>query len=227
MKKIATLVFPGMHGNAVLLEDFQQLAPPQFDVFTHELPSDEWRYEHLAEHFDGAVSTHQRCMLIGESFSGPLVVKLAARYPHIVSRVILVASFVTPPTPLLARFLPWSWLMKFPMSESTVEHWMLGKGHDKAFVNHVRQQVDSAPARTMAGRMRQIIHINATDDLQKLKCPLLYLRATNDRIVPTKCGDRVKELYSECELTSLPGTHLILQTHATEAWEQISQFAEK
>ena len=111
------------------------------------------------------------------------------------------------------------------MSKSTVEHWMLGKGHDDAFVDHVRKQVDTAPAKTMARRMREIIQLDATGDLQDVRCPVLYLQATRDRIVPPRCGKVIKEHCSDCRMASLPGTHLILQTHAAQAWEQIADFA--
>lgn len=216
-----TIVFPGMHGNAVLLEDFHRTAPVAFRLDLQTLPRKGWDYEQLTDHFSPVVANLSECMLVGESFSGPLVVKLAARFPKIVKRLLLVASFVTPPTPFAARLLPWWLLFRLPVSDSTVEHWMIGKGHSDQFRQHVRKQVGTADSATMAKRMRQIIRVDVTAELQSLQCPVLYIQAAQDRMVPEQCGRWIAEHSQNASVVRLDGTHLILQTHANEAWDAI------
>ena len=228
MGSIQAFVLPGMHGNAVLLEEFQRRAPDRFDVRVHELLDSEWSYDQLFERLEPLVAESQPCVLLAESFSGPLVVKLAAHLPDAVSHLVLVATFVTPPTPWIAKLVPWPLLFRLPMPRVSAEQWMVGKGHSHEFIDHVRAAVGRTPPDTLAKRMRQTMMVDATQDLAKVRCPVLYIQAKRDQMVPPRCLEAIRQVAEEggVELRAeqLDGPHLILQTHPSECWALIDDF---
>ena len=97
MSKTTVVVFPGLDGNPRLLDEFRAHAPEEFEVLIFGLPHITYsNYESLADHFEPLLSTLDKFILIGESFSGPLAVHLAHRLPDRIIRLVLVASFLTP-----------------------------------------------------------------------------------------------------------------------------------
>ena len=145
MDRVRAIVLPGMHGNALLLKEFQQRAPEHFDVRVHELLDSEWSYDQLLERMKPLVIDSKPCVLIAESFSGPLIVKLAADLPDVVTHLVLVATFVTPPTPWAAKCVPWPLLFRLPMPRSSAEFWMVGRGRSRQFIDHIRDAVGRTP----------------------------------------------------------------------------------
>ncbi len=228
MDRVRAIVLPGMHGNALLLKEFQQRAPEHFDVRVHELLDSEWSYDQLLERMKPLVIDSKPCVLIAESFSGPLIVKLAADLPDVVTHLVLVATFVTPPTPWAAKCVPWPLLFRLPMPRSSAEFWMVGRGRSRQFIDHIRDAVGRTPPGTLAKRMRQTMQVNATHELSQVRCPVLYIQAKQDRMVPPHCLTAIEEVASagnvQLQTEQLDGPHLILQTHPSEAWDAIAGF---
>ena len=108
MSVLDTLVLPGLDGTTRMLFKFHDLAPVTHNVTLLELPSDRSTYEEFAEHFASTLSRGRQCVLIAQSFSGPLAAMLASRHPESVACLILVASIVTSPSSRVSRCVPWS-----------------------------------------------------------------------------------------------------------------------
>jgi len=228
MDRIRAITLPGMHGNGLLLEQFQRCAPDRFDVQVHELQDAEWCYDQLVNRLQPIVAENDRCVLIAESFSGPLAVKLAARLPKVVSHLVLVATFVTPPTPWLAKFVPWWLLFRLPMPRSSAQQWMVRREQSLAFIDDVRRAVCRTPPDTLAKRMRQTIQVDVTQEFSQILCPVLYIQAKHDRMVPPHCLDDIRRSAAgdakRLSAAQVDGPHLILQTHAAEAWALMDDF---
>ena len=216
------LVFPGMHGSKVLLEDFKQHAPDSFDVQLLELPESIFDYPSLAEHFRQTVIGAGPCVVMGESFSGPLSVLLASQCEN-VEALVMAASFVTPPSPWIAKFLPWRLLMSIPPSKEFVARFLLEIDRKQQLVETVYNEIRSRPVRAMAGRMRVVTRVDVREALARVTCPVLYLRAKNDWLVPKRCLDRVRDVCGSVEVVELSAPHLILQREPEACWNAISE----
>lgn len=215
------LVFPGMHGSDELLQDFQSVAPNHLSVRLLSLPSDAHAYEKLVHHFEPTVVEAGDCTLVGESFSGPLTVLLAERCPN-VRRLVMVATFVTPPTPWFAWMLPWELLCRMPPSNTFIRKFMLGQDAKLELVNSTRRAVRSLPAKTMARRMREVSKVDVRIPLSKLLCDILYIRPEFDWLVPKRCVTQVQLHSPSVEVISLPSHHLVLQRFANDSWASIT-----
>ncbi len=217
------LVFPGMHGSAELLEDFQRKAPNDLQVHLKELPEFGFRYPLLADHFAPQVESAGQCWLIGESFSGPLAVLLAARCENVCG-VVLVASFVTPPTPWFAKFLPWSMLLRVPPSRYVVANYLLDVSVRHELVTPVRHAISTFPLPTRIGRMREVMKVDVREQLKQLRCPVCYLRPDTDWLVPKRCFDIVERTLPNVHSVEIHAPHLVLQRHPLNSWQEISAF---
>lgn len=57
--------------------------------------------------------------------------------------------------------------------------------------------------------------------------PLLYLQASEDRIVWPRCGRLVQAERSDAEIPELPGPHLLLQAVPSDAAAVLASFCER
>jgi pimeloyl-ACP methyl ester carboxylesterase len=107
MKAIALL--PGLDGTGLLFGPALDACPDGVRPVVLPLPDLEARsYAELADHLAPRLPKDEPFLLLGESFSGPLALELAARRPDGLAGVVLVASFVTSPVPRGIGRLPWT-----------------------------------------------------------------------------------------------------------------------
>lgn len=213
------LVFPGLDGTDLLLDSFRQLAPVQLDVVIHALPDEaSASYQDLLAVFDPIVAATKGCVLIGESFSGPLAVLLAHRYPEVVRRVILVASFVDAPLPRIATWLPWRLLFRIPIPRLAAR-WLTG-GHTGLY-SKLRAASKVQSPETLASRVRLLTNVDVSKEFAELDCEITYLRPSQDSLVSARHAESMLRLNANTRISRLDGPHLILQAEPAEAWERI------
>jgi pimeloyl-[acyl-carrier protein] methyl ester esterase len=75
-------------------------------------------------------------------------------------------------------------------------------------------------------RIDSVLHVDATEAFTRLAQPVLYLRATRDRVVSRRCAELIRKLGPSTRVVDVAGPHLLLQTKPHEAWQQIQAFIE-
>ena len=76
----------------------------------------------------------------------------------------------------------------------------------------------------MAERVRAVLSVDDADTLRNLRQPVLDLRGTDDRLVPTSSADLVRSTRPDAAREDIPGPHLLLQARPAEAWRVIARF---
>ena len=221
MEKKTTLVFPGLDGSGLLLDRFQQSAPPTHHVTVLELPDDATAgYSELCDHFSETVASTGKCVIVAESFSGPLAVLLAQRHPDVVVHLVLVATFVASPAPFVAGWVPWSLLFRIPLPSFVAHRFMLG-ACDNCMVNLLRKTQKTVSPDTLAHRLRAVLNVDVSGQLQQLTCPITYILPTDDKLVPQRCSHTISKIREDVIVKRVEGPHLVLQTHPEQAWKHI------
>lgn len=193
-------------------------------VVTYPL-SGENSYAELLARVRGAVAGVPHYHVLGWSFAGPLALMLAATESHKVRSVILSASFVRPPTPLLP-------LLRFALVPPAIWGWRAAR---RLQLWLLRAQTDSlrrakaetwrrVSARAIAARMRAIAAVDASELLQRCAQPVLYLAARRDGIVPGHNGAEVLRLAPSARLVTIDGPHLAMFTNPGAAARAIGDF---
>lgn len=220
MKNVNTLVLPGLDGTGLLLDRFQQLAPPSHDVTVLPLPNDcSAGYAGLCDHFSDAIESANDCLLIGESFSGPLAVLLAHRFPHVIQHLVLVASFATSPLPQIASFVPWRLVFRMPLPAFVAARYLIGD--HKEWIMKLQNAICVPSPQTLAHRVNVLSQVNVTSELQELNCPITYLRPTRDALISNHHVQTLSRQNKRIVVRYIEGPHLILQTHPEQAWQHI------
>jgi len=224
---ITLVLLPGMDGTGILFADFAAAMPPEFKPLVVAYPNDpKLGYPELETLARAALPQEQPFMLLGESFSGPIAISIAASNPPGLRGLILCCTFARSPHPLLP--LAAAIIRPFPAGHvpAFIQHRNLFGGFDsprlRAQLGEVRGLVS---ANTLKSRLEAVAHIDASDKLRQVTVPILYLRAKRDRVVPGASCDYIKEIRPDVKATDLDAPHLLLQTVPHNALSVIRNFA--
>jgi len=107
MQRPMLVMLPGLDGTGKRLVDFANMLLPRLDTtivsYATQLPQG---YDELVRVVRSLLPTDRRFVLLGESFSGPIAIRIAANPPRGLVGVILCASFARNPFPWLTWARP-------------------------------------------------------------------------------------------------------------------------
>jgi pimeloyl-ACP methyl ester carboxylesterase len=222
------LLLPGMDGTGLLFEPLVRALPPSLQPVVVSYPGDRpLDYAALLPLVEAAVPAAGDFIVLGESFSGPLAVLLAASKPPGLCGVILCASFARSPLPPPAgwlRTLVRPFLFRLaPMP--LIRRVLLGRHHTTPLGGQLEEALAGVQPAVLAARARAVLAIDVGSRLRSCAVPVLYLRATQDRLVGAGSLAYVRRMCPAVEVVSLPGPHLLLQAATEEAARVIARFA--
>ena len=220
MTKKSILILPGLDGTDRLLTEFQSMSGDKIAVKVLPLPDDiSLDYHGLAEHFGSVIQAHVGCHVVAESFLGPIGVLIAHKFPRFVSRLTLVASFASSPVPKVASCLPWSLLFRLRPPSLVEKYFFVGQA--TSLVPQLRSAIKQNSPAVLHHRFKLLQKVDVLAELAELECPLDYVQATHDRLVPKRCLDEIRKVKPDTIVHEIEGPHLILQTQAKLAWRKI------
>lgn len=223
------VLLPGLDGTGRMFTPFIERRPMQQPVQVIGYPGDEpLNYDQLFSRIWSQLPHGRPFVVLGESFSGPLAVRVAAEAPAGLCGVVLCASFVTSPTPWYIRWWPSLFSARVVKTLVKLEGWasrpMLGrcKFEMKALNRDARHQV--CPE-VIAHRVRSTMTVDVRQELQNLSVPLLYLAGRWDLVVPKRSRTQIQRLRPDTELQVIDGPHALLQARPDLAWTAIMEWA--
>ncbi len=170
----------------------------------------------------------QNFILIAESFSGPIAAALAEDGITNMKGIIFVATFLSVPNKQLikmARFLPIQFLALLPIATSFHRALFLGRGADKELMNGFQSTVRALPSALIKARLTSILTLPLK--LEKCDLPVVYIRATGDRLVSVTKADEFSRYFNNVTFRLVDGPHFILQAKPVECAAIISELANK
>ncbi len=226
-RSMTTLVIlPGMDGTGVFLEAFTAALGPDVVVTIARYPDDaQFGYAELEPIARAALPRDGPFFILGESFSGPLAVSLAAARPPGLKGVILCASFVRNPRPGLAWLKPF--VPALPLARgpaAALSYLLLGKFASRALKTVLSEALTKISAATFRARLLAIIDMDMSAMLARLDVPILYLRATHDRLVPRKASEIVTRLNPRARVIEIDAPHFLLQSAPAQAARTVATF---
>jgi pimeloyl-ACP methyl ester carboxylesterase len=163
-------------------------------------------------------------VLLGESFSGPIAISIAAsRPPHLVG-LILCVTFARNPLPLLGS--PWLLpLLPFGLApKRVINAFLLGGFATAPLIESVRATFNEVPPETFKARLGAVARCDARRALANLRVPLLYLRATRDRLVPRRCAEAMAQIATHMRIVDIEAPHTLLQVKPAAAAAAVKSF---
>lgn len=159
--------------------------------------------------------------VIAESFSGAVGIRLAARHPALVERLILVGSFVTPPfgSGLMRPFGSVPFQIIPP--RFVLRQMLVGNDASEELVDELEAALKEVAPEVLAHRLASISRIDERATLRSLRMPISVLSARQDRLVSAAITAEVVANAPHAKRLELDGPHLLLQTRPRQAAEML------
>ncbi len=208
------LLLPGIDGSGRLFAPLLAAEPRGFapEVVTYP-PDRRLGYAELAALVREKLP-RGRFLLLAESFSGPIAVRLAAERPPGLVALVLAATFLHRPLdPLLhpIRGLVGARLFGLRMPAVVIRHFLAGPDAPRVIVAELQAAVAAVSPEVMALRAAEALRVDVREDLAGVDAPILWLAPTRDRLVRTDGCEEVLDLRPDAEVVSLEAPHLVLQ----------------
>jgi pimeloyl-ACP methyl ester carboxylesterase len=226
MTKMTIVLLPGMDGTGELFEPFIDALRGEFNLSVATYPVNEAlgyvELEAIARTF---LPLQEPYILLGESFSGPIAMSIAAANDENLKALILCCTFVKNPRPAfslisgLVNFLP---LALAPVM--ALSHLLLGRFSSLSLRLKLVRSLNKVSPNTMRARLKAVLVVNVSQKLANIQIPVLYLRATHDRLVPSSASILIAKLLPKMQLVELAAPHFLLQTVPIEAVRVLKDF---
>jgi pimeloyl-ACP methyl ester carboxylesterase len=220
------VMLPGLDGTGKRLEEFIRALGPAVEVQVIAYPRDRpMGYAELEMLTRGALPTGRRYCLLGESFSGPLAIRIAAGAPPGLAGVILCGTFAKNPFP----WLRWASPLAVRLPVKSLPRWLRAL---LMWGSVVPQRAPSRRDRSMTGvssavirhRIGEVLAVDESRRLASIEVPILVLHGRRDRIVPRAATRWLSRTAPAAQLVEIDGPHLLLQSRPAQCAGPTLQF---
>jgi len=174
-----------------------------------------------------ALPTDGPYVLLGESFSGPVAISLAAQAPQGLAGVILCCTFAGNPRPRLAFIRPLLPFLRFHgtgLSLRLSRFLVLGRWITPAIRELHQKILSSVPAKTIRSRLEAVADCDVRAALASVRLPILCLVATHDRLIPRAAARLIQQQAPAATVIEIDAPHCLLQCEPRPAAAQIRRF---
>lgn len=215
-----------MDGTGRLFQSFVEALGGEFNVQTIAYPlSESLNYAELTAFATSALPRAGPLVILGESFSGPIAVEMAARCAQRVRGLILCSTFVRDPRPR------WSWLAPLlpvvpiaVLPTRALAQALFGRHSNAPLRAELAHALAAVAPDVLQSRLLAVRSVDACAALARLRVPLLYLQAREDRLVPASAFAIVKHLCPSVRVEAFDAPHALLQVRPFEAADAVKRF---
>jgi pimeloyl-[acyl-carrier protein] methyl ester esterase len=232
------VLLPGVHGTGDLFGPLVEALAPSLEPIVVSYPRDrELTAAELVEFARSHLPLGHPYVLLGESFSSLIAIQIAAAHPASLRALVLSAGFasspVRGPVRVASRILTAPLLRLLSSSDRTlrlpsflVRRFFTGPSAPRPLVEAVQSTVASVHTGVLTSRLQYIYKCSVRAELARVAVPLLYLQATEDRVVPARCLDEILAIKPGAVAIRIESPHLILQCEPQKSAEAIARFIE-
>lgn len=194
-----------------------------------EPPPEGWGTEHYADAAAQLISEyrgHEKVIWVGHSFGGRVGIQLAARYPDLLSGLVLISAAGLPRRRSFIEGLRVrSSILLFKALKRAAQ--LVGIDQQRLYA-----RFGSADYRA-AGPLRQVFIRVVNEDLsepaKRIRCPVLLIYGENDTETPPELGQRLAQLIPKSQLMVLPGQdhYSVLGAGRHVVIKRLSDFADQ
>lgn len=220
---IEIVLLPGLDGTGDLFDRLAARLAPDLTVTIVRYPQDpSLGYAGYAEIVRNVIGKRP-VFLLGESFSGPVAVRVATQLGRQVQGVVLAATFVKNPWPgcFIRRAALVDPRTTPPRLRDAV---LMGPFGDPELVKKVEGIVATLSRSVRASRLKAIAEVDVRRDFAQLACPILVLHGRGDWLVRKSPIQRAVCERGRARMVVIPGAHMLLQTRSAEAAAEIVNF---
>jgi pimeloyl-ACP methyl ester carboxylesterase len=209
------ILLPGLDGTGKLFAEFLKVMDLSIGTLVVTYPKDiPMNYDQLETLVTAALPTDRPFVLLGESFSGPLAIRIAARRPEFLAGLVLCVTFASNPYSWagawvrpLAKFLPLKSLPRWVRAPL-----MWGSASPNRAPRQSERAMTGVSAAVIRGRIAALLAVDETAALVHISAPTLVLCATRDWVVSKAATLTIMRGIAHAQRVDIDGPHLLLQT---------------
>jgi pimeloyl-ACP methyl ester carboxylesterase len=228
--RLPCLLLPGFDGSGRLFDPLLKLPELPFEPHVVALPADLPRgYDDLVGWLEPQLPA-KPFVLLAESFSGPLAIRLAARNPGRVTHLVLAATFLRAPLqPWFAPLGPLARPVLFSRPPPVIAIRALLAGWDSPaeLVGAIRTAMAELPPEVAAARARAALAADESVTFARISAPTLWIRAGDDRLLRAGHADEARAARPSVQIARVGGAHTILQRRPGACLESIAGFLQR
>lgn len=224
---MATLVLlPGLDGTGDLFGPLLEALGSQTKVQVVRYPIDiALGYEELHSFVRSSLPMDEDYVLLGESFSGPVAIALAADAPPSLKGLVLCSTFARNPRPSLAALSVLLPLVPFQrMPAIALSQLLLGGFSTADLRRSIAKAVGQVQSAVLRARVRAVLSVDSSALLPRITVRSVYLQATKDRLVPETALAHIRALLPSISVEKVEGPHCLLQASPAAASKVIEAF---
>lgn len=226
-----TLILPGLDGTGLPLGRFAEAWSAHARTSVVAYPSDRFlEYDAPADLVAARMPPEGPVVLIAESFSGPVAARLATAQPRRIAAVVLAGSFVACPWPGLPAAIAMPFCngvtMRLGRRPSLLRALLLNGHADPETAACAHEAIGSVPPDVLAARLRCAMRA-AWSMPGRCTVPLLYLRATRDRLVHDYAVREALRRFVHAVVVPIDAPHMLLETAPAAAAAAIAAFLDR
>jgi pimeloyl-ACP methyl ester carboxylesterase len=226
----ALVVLPGLDGTATLHTEFVASVGPAFDSVTVvSYPADEaLGYVALEAFVRARLPPAAPFILLGESFSGPIALSIAADAPPNLVGLVLSTTFAKAPVPLLSPLAALTRIAPVRSLPPSVLSWLLlGRWATPQLETSLQTALLAVNPAVLRFRAAAAIRANVSARLSSISAPILYLHATHDRLLSAAAGRHIRSALPQCATADIAGPHLLLQAVPIDCARAVGAFSRR
>ena len=220
------VLLPGLDGTGKLFVEFLKALDLGTSAQVVSYPPDiPLGYDELEPLVRAALPTRGRFVILGESFSGPLAIRIAAHPPPALVGLILCVTFASNPYPHLA----WARGLAALLPLKSLPRWlraplMWGSASPSKAPRQSERAMAGVDAAVIRRRIAALLSVDETAALAKISVPTLVLCATGDRVISKAASMRLMHGIRHAQRLDVDGPHLLLKTRPKECAAAVLNF---
>jgi pimeloyl-ACP methyl ester carboxylesterase len=220
------VLLPGLDGTGKLFAEFKKALHLGMRTQVVPYPPDvPLGYDELERLARAALPSVGPFVLLGESFSGPLAIRIAARPPPGLAGLILCVTFASNPYPRLA----WARRLAAFLPLKSLPRWlraplMWGSVSPSKAPSQSERAMAGVAASVIRRRIAALLAVDETAALAKISLPTMVLCATRDRVVSKAATMRIMHGIRHARRIDIEGPHLLLKTRPQECAAAVLEF---
>lgn len=208
------ILLPGMDGTGELFAPFLKVMPPNLSPHVVPLPSSATMdLDAYADFVRKALPDDDPYVLLAESFSSPLAIRIAATYPAGLRALVLVNGYWSAPNPLLttlAANLLYGPALKAFARPALARKLLVGPEVEPRRLDQVLDVVHAMDRQVLRHRLALVSRSAPLP--APIKTPCIQIIARNDKLLKDRQQEELKEIFPNLASFKLHGPHLLLQT---------------
>jgi len=231
------LVFlPGLHGTAELFDNLltqlqsqKQILKVNFHTLcvsypTHISQSYQSLFNWLSEHLTLDNHSGSQSIIIAESFSSPLAIRLADKFPQTIKGIVIAGGFCSSPFHSHFSLLPLRLLFMMPPPSRIIQYFLTGPHCSTHLMNQILTILKKVSSKNLTERVRSILLL-AEKPLPTIpNTPTLLLQAESDNLISWDTQNILQQHLPHSISHWLPTDHLLLQLSPESSVSHIITF---